>query len=122
MLTPDDFTLSLADPTRLRILVLLTRIDELCVCQLAEAIDVLQPKMSRHLSILRKKDILLDRRDGLWVFYRLHPELPTWSYKTLLALSSGCLTLLPYLDDLAKARSAFTCLPDGYFTKTQEDL
>jgi ArsR family transcriptional regulator len=76
MLTPDDFTLSLADPTRLRILVLLTRIDELCVCQLAEAIDVLQPKMSRHLSILRKKDILLDRRDGLWVFYRLHPELP----------------------------------------------
>lgn len=121
MLVPDDFTHSIADSTRLRILVLLIQVDELCVCQLTDAIDVLQPKMSRHLSILRKKEILLYRREGLWVFYRLHPELPVWAYKILQALALGCLNLQPYRDDLVRAKQADTCLPDGHRIKAQDE-
>jgi len=113
MLVPDELTYSIADSTRLRILVLLIQLEELCVCQLTDAIDVLQPKMSRHLSILRKNDILLVRREGLWVFYRLNPELPVWAYKTLQALSSGCLNLQPYQDDLVRAKKTDACLPGG---------
>ena len=122
MLVPDDFTHSLADSTRLRILVLLIQMEELCVCQLTDAIDVLQPKMSRHLSILRKKNILLDRREGLWVFYRLHPDLPIWAYKTLQALSLGCLDLQPYQDDLVRVKKADACLPNGYRINVQDEL
>ncbi len=122
MLVPDDFTHSIADSTRLRILVLLIQQEELCVCQLTDAIEVLQPKMSRHLSILRKKDILLDRREGLWVFYSLHPELPIWAYKTLQALSLGCLNLQPYQDDLVRVKKkADACLPNGYRIKVQDE-
>jgi len=117
MLVPDDVTHSIADSTRLRILVLLIQVDELCVCQLTGAIDVLQPKMSRHLSILRKKEILQYRREGLWVFYRLHPNLPVWAYKTLQALSSGCLNLQLYRDDLVRAKNANACLPDDHQIK-----
>ena len=115
MLTPDDFTLSMADPTRLRILVLLTQVEELCVCQLTETLDVLQPKISRHLGILRKKAMVVDRREGLWVFHRLHPDLPIWAYKSLFELASGCLSRQPYKMDLAKMTE--TCLPDGYRIK-----
>ncbi len=120
MLAPDEFTHAIADSTRLRILVLLIQLEELCVCQLTDAIDVLQPKMSRHLSILRKKDILLDRREGLWIFYRLHPELPIWAYKTLQAISLGCLNLQPYQEDLVRIKKAETCLPNGYRVKLQD--
>ena len=37
-----------------------------------------QPKVSRHLAQLRTCDLLADRRQGQWVYYRLHPELPAW--------------------------------------------
>ncbi len=121
MLVPDDFTHAISDPTRLRIMVLLIQQEELCVCQLTDAIDVLQPKMSRHLSILRKKNILLDRREGLWIFYRLHPELPIWAYKTLQALSLGCLNHQPYQDDIVRVKQAVTCLPNGYRMKVQDE-
>lgn len=111
MITPEEFTKALSDPTRLRVLMLLIQEEELCVCQLTEALDMVQPKISRHLAVLREKKILLDRRKGLWIFYRLHPELPTWCHKTLLALSSGGLNTQPFTDDLHKIKK--TVLPDG---------
>ncbi len=111
MITPEEFTKALSDPTRLRVLMLLIQEEELCVCQLTEALDMVQPKISRHLAVLREKKILLDKRKGLWIFYRLHPEMPTWCHKTLLALSSGCLNSEPYSDDLDKIRN--TNIPNG---------
>ncbi|HEY4330699.1 MAG TPA: metalloregulator ArsR/SmtB family transcription factor [Phycisphaerae bacterium] len=59
-----------ADPTRLRILHLLTP-GELCVCDLVEVLRVPQPKVSRHLAYLRKAGLVLTRREGLWSHYRL---------------------------------------------------
>ena len=99
MLTPESFTRTLADLTRLRILMLLLQEEELCVCHLTKILEMVQPKVSRHLAVLREKGILQDRRSGLWIHYRLHPEIPTWCYKTLLSLSSGCFNTEPYVND-----------------------
>lgn len=61
---------ALADPTRLRILSLLSE-DEICVCHLHASLDVPQPTASRHLAYLRKAGLVEARRDGIWMHYRL---------------------------------------------------
>jgi ArsR family transcriptional regulator len=63
---------ALADPTRLRILSLLSD-DEICVCHLHASLDVPQPTASRHLAYLRKSGLVEARRDGSWMHYRLAP-------------------------------------------------
>ncbi|QIB67522.1 metalloregulator ArsR/SmtB family transcription factor [Kineobactrum salinum] len=72
------FYKALADETRLLSLLLIERAGELCVCELVEALASPQPKVSRHLAQLRRVGLLLDRREGQWVHYRLHPALPGW--------------------------------------------
>jgi ArsR family transcriptional regulator len=82
-MNPVGFYKCLADETRLQCLLLITRNKELCVCELTDALDVSQPKISRHLAQLRKCQLLSDRREGKWVYYRLHPELPQWQVTVL---------------------------------------
>lgn len=54
----------LADETRLGIVLLLSELGELCVCDLCTALDQSQPKISRHLALLRECGLLLDRKQG----------------------------------------------------------
>lgn len=61
---------ALADPTRIRIVNLLGR-GELCVCQIVYVLGMSQPKISRHLAILRDAGMVSDRKDGRWVHYSL---------------------------------------------------
>lgn len=61
---------ALADETRLRILALLTR-GELCVCDLMAVLELPQSTVSRHLAYLRNAGWVEDRRQGVWMFYRL---------------------------------------------------
>lgn len=100
-MTPDTFYKALADDTRLRCLLLITQYQELCVCELTEALNETQPKISRHLAQLRKNGLLSDRRQGQWVFYQLHPELANWS-KTVLqtTLDNQVLWLKDNVDQL----------------------
>lgn len=74
---------SLSDATRRRILALLQGQGELCVCELVAALDLAQPKISRHLAVMREAGLTAMRREGTWVFYRLHPGLPLWAYRIL---------------------------------------
>ena len=104
-LTPDSFARTLADPTRLRILMLLQARDELCVCELTATLDLPQPKISRHLAILRETGMLLDRRRGTWIFYRIHPDLPTWTLEALAAVATGCAGQQPYAQDSERLAS-----------------
>jgi len=67
-----DVYAALADPTRLRILSLLSE-DEICVCHIHAGLDVPQPTASRHLAYLRKSGLVEARRDGSWMHYRLAP-------------------------------------------------
>jgi len=73
----------LSDDTRLKTCLLLAKYEELCVCELVEALDVIQPKISRHLAQLRSCGLLQDRKNGQWVFYKLHPDLPEWAINTI---------------------------------------
>ena len=61
---------ALADPARLRILMLL-RQGELCVCQLMPVLKLHQSHVSWHLSVLKRAGLITDRRDGRWVYYSL---------------------------------------------------
>ena len=78
-----DFFKCLSDPTRLDILKLVMARENICVCELTEKLELSQPKISRHLALLRNLSILLDRRQGQWVYYRLNPELPAWALAVL---------------------------------------
>lgn len=89
----------LADATRLRVLMLLATEPELCVCELTHALNLSQPKISRHLAHLRENGLLQARREGQWMYYRIDPDLPDWArnilHQTLLG-NAGC---APYRAD-----------------------
>lgn len=79
----------LADQTRLRALALMQDQGELCVCELVAALDLSQPKISRHLAALRDAGLLTSRRDAQWVFYHLNPSLPDWQQQVVTAALTG---------------------------------
>lgn len=83
MIESQAFFDSLSDATRRRVLTLLLSQGELCVCELVAALDLPQPKISRHLAVMREAGLTAMRREGTWIFYRLHPELPLWAYRIL---------------------------------------
>jgi len=89
MFEADAFFAALADPTRRRILALLHQGGERCVCTLYETLDLAQPKVSRHLGVLRAAGVVATRREGLWVHYRIHPDLPDWARAVITVLDEG---------------------------------
>src|SRR3569832_1076579 len=72
MTTPLAIFRALADPTRLRILALLRRM-ELSVGELAQVLGQSQPRVSRHIRILADAGLAARRREGSWVFLGLGP-------------------------------------------------
>ena len=100
---------ALADEKRLRVLELLGG-GELCVCELAEALDLSQPLLSFHLRTLREAGLVSTRRKGRWVHYSLNPE-------ALCELSgmAGALAEGAYESDDEKSRRARIrcCRPSG---------
>jgi len=66
----EQYFKALADTNRLRILNLLLH-GELCVCDIQYVLEATQPNVSRHLSYLKNSGLVLDRRDGYRIFYRL---------------------------------------------------
>ncbi|MBM7071459.1 transcriptional regulator [Shewanella sp. OPT22] len=74
---------ALSDQTRLTSVVLIHSQQELCVCELMVGLDEIQPKVSRHLALLKKQGVLCGRKQGQWVFYFLNPELPAWFIQML---------------------------------------
>ena len=111
MTSAENFFTALADPTRLRSLLLLTAEGELCVCELTHALDESQPKISRHLATLREAGIVSDRREGLWIHYRLNPELPAWAREILNTASKANATAKPFAQDRKRLRVAPTRPP-----------
>lgn len=74
---------ALSEETRLKSLLLMQKQGELCVCDLMEALNLSQPKVSRHLAELRKHDLVLDERRGRWVYYQINPALAPWVKQVL---------------------------------------
>ncbi len=89
MLSPDQFFKCLSDETRLRCLLLLYKQGQLCVCELTAALELSQPKISRHLAPLRHHGILQDTRIGQWVYYQINPALADWAMAILAAVETS---------------------------------
>jgi ArsR family transcriptional regulator len=64
---------ALSDETRLRIIKLLED-GELCVCDITAALDMVQPKVSFHLSTLKEAGLIKDRKSGKWIHYSLNEK------------------------------------------------
>ncbi len=90
---------ALANDTRLRCLMLLLHQDELCVCELTHSLGASQPHVSRHLAQLRELGMVVDRREGLWVFYRINPQLPDWAQAVLPVTAMGVRREAPCAND-----------------------
>ena len=86
--------------------------EELCVCELTHALGISQPHVSRHLALLRESGLVVDRRAGLWVYYRLNPKLAEWVSNILTQTYQGLASESPYADD-AKALQAMPDRPDS---------
>jgi ArsR family transcriptional regulator len=98
---------ALADSTRLRLISLLVAEGELCVCELVTALDLSQPKISRHLGVLRGLRLVTDRRDANRVFYRLSPDLPA-PVRLILQTVAGATTAA---EDLVADRRRLAGMP-----------
>lgn len=70
---------ALADETRLRILDMLS-CGELCACNLLEGLNITQPTLSYHMKMLTQCDLVLARKDGIWMKYKLN-ETKVTEYK-----------------------------------------
>ena len=66
-----DWFQALSDPTRVDIVRLLSH-GERCVCELQDALDAAQSRLSFHLRVLKDVGLVSDRREGRWVYYTLN--------------------------------------------------
>ncbi len=106
------------DPTRLRILHLLTK-TPLCVCHFQDTLGEPQVKISKHLAYLRARGLVATKRSGNWIIYSLPAKRPA-ELETNLKCLQDCVASDPVfrgdLQRLARVRSN-CCEPAGVFTK-----
>lgn len=63
---------ALSDPYRIRIVrLMLDSESELCLCELSEALDEPEYKLSRHIKILKSSGLISSVRDGKWIYHSL---------------------------------------------------
>lgn len=92
---------ALADRTRLRLLNLMSD-GEVCVCFFVEVLDEPQPKISRHLSFLRRAGLVTARRDAKWMHYSLAEP----KHSTVARVLEQTLTVLRDEPDMLRDRRA----------------
>ncbi len=106
---------SFADRTRLRLLRLMSG-GEVCVCDLTAVLAMPQPKISRHLAYLRSAGLVLTRRQGTWIYYRLAPP-QTRLHARLFECLACCFDGIPQMarDEraLERRRRGLPCVDDG---------
>jgi DNA-binding transcriptional ArsR family regulator len=65
---------ALADKTRLRILELLKKEEELCVTDIAKHFEMKQPSISHHLDVMKRAGLVTSDKRGREVYYRFNPD------------------------------------------------
>lgn len=96
---PEILFRALSDQTRLRLLVLIYLEQELCVYEMTYALKLAQPKISRHLALLREMKLVQDTRSGLWVYYHIRRDLPQWVKQVLKSTIDGIAQSSPFTSD-----------------------
>ena len=111
----EQYFKGLADRNRLRILNLLLH-GELCGCDIQHVLEASQPNISRHLQYLKNSGLVLDRRDGFRIFYRL-AEPTRGARKSLFDfLRQAFKNEKPFEDDTRKLKEA---IQHGACTRTE---
>ncbi len=96
---------ALSDPIRLRILALIAKENELCVCELVGALQLPQPKISRHCKVLSEVNLLSGRREAQWMLYSLAEDNPDWTKEALQAAIDGVRNDASHLADCERVKS-----------------
>ncbi|MGE0155644.1 MAG: metalloregulator ArsR/SmtB family transcription factor [Geobacter sp.] len=102
MLTAAKIFKSLADETRLRILLLLTDHGELCICDLMAALELPQSTVSRHVAYLKNAGWLNDRRGGVWMYYSLRASQDALHCDLVALLRLRCTALPEAVEDRSR--------------------
>jgi ArsR family transcriptional regulator, arsenate/arsenite/antimonite-responsive transcriptional repressor len=108
------FFSALADKTRLRLLNLMQH-GEVCVCFFAGTLSTNNPKISRHLSYLKRAGLVEGRRDGKWMHYRISKPSDPNAAK----IFDATMKLLAEDREMAEDKkqfAAFCCAPDAPVT------
>ena len=79
----------LSKDIRLRALLLLSKEQELCLCELEHALNIEQPKISRHMASMKKANLVTPRRAAQWVYYSINPKLASWQTQIINAAING---------------------------------
>jgi DNA-binding transcriptional ArsR family regulator len=109
---PENLFNLLSDSTRLRMTTLLATEGELCVCEFTHALSDSQPKISRHLAIMREAGLVIARRQGIWMHYRICPELPDWANRIIETAAAEVQGMDPFRRDF-RALCAMDQRPGG---------
>ncbi|OFZ53750.1 MAG: hypothetical protein A2428_12485 [Bdellovibrionales bacterium RIFOXYC1_FULL_54_43] len=88
---------ALGDETRIKMLSLVIRYGELCVCDFEQGMGISQSKASRHLRCLANAGLLEDRREAVWVYYHL-PLKPEAFHKGVAKLVEEALPQEEFLE------------------------
>ena len=103
----------LADPTRLRLLNVLMQAGEVCVCELVHALRLPQYGVSRHLQKLVGAGLLQARRQGKWIYYRIHGKLRPYQRALLRAVEQLGAERPDFEEDLERAGRRLKLRRDG---------
>ena len=104
-MTPEQLFNLLSDTTRVRALLLILDQGEVCVCELTHALQESQPKISRHLALMRDAGLVSPRREGTWMHYSLAPNLPGWASALLETTVTHLRGRKPFVDDRSRLQS-----------------
>jgi ArsR family transcriptional regulator len=112
MSDPVEIFKALGDETRLRLVNLFLQTDEdLCVCEMVDALALPQYQISKHLTILKNAGLLQASRKGTWVYYRLDREAPFW--RDLGKMLSRHLNTPAFVADTAKVKQRLSLREAG---------
>lgn len=103
-MTVENYFKGLADANRLRIMNLLLN-GELCGCDIQYVLEVSQSNISRHLGYLKRSGLVVDRRAGFRVYYRLADPV-SQEHKNLISFLCGALTDAIFISDAKRLKKA----------------
>jgi ArsR family transcriptional regulator len=75
---PTEIFSTLSNPVRLRCLCLIATVEDVCVCEIEESLQIAQPAASKALNALKTAGIVTARRQANWNYYCLAADLPDW--------------------------------------------
>jgi ArsR family transcriptional regulator len=112
MTNPVEIFKALGDETRLRLVNLLLQTDDnLCVCEMVDALELPQYQISKHLTILKNAGLLLASRKGTWVYYQLDRDEPF--LRDLCKMLSRHLNEPMFSGDAAKVKQRLALREEG---------